>query len=229
MSDEPSLYDLDFDQFVIDILPVDKRGQNTVGLLQDMLAATQEDHDNLFDSYRSGSSAGAYSALNTYNLNDQVIFRNSVYQSTSNNNNTDPTNTNNWTLVQQNFIGILERITYTSQVIILTYALNKWFGTTFRQPPWPQYSDIYIANAPLVLKGFMVGLTEAVSAEISTVGSSASIGGLTPFGKDFGFAIYIPVEVYNALDPVPANRESIVRSFANLYVIAGVTYQVIPY
>lgn len=229
MSDTPSLYDLNFDQFVIDILPVDKRGQNTVGLIQDLLTATQEDHDNLFDSYRNGSSAGAYSALVTYNLNDQVIFRNSVYQSTINNNKTNPTNKANWTMVQQNFIGILERITYNSQVIILTYALNKWFGTTFRQPPWPPYSDIYIANAPLVVKGFMVGLTEVVSAEISTVGSSASIGGLTPFGKEFGFGIYMPLEVYNALDPVPANRETIVRSFANLYVLAGVTYQIITY
>lgn len=224
-----SLYDVDFDQFVIDILPPNKRGQNTVGFLQDLLAATQQDHDNLFDSWANGSLAGAYNAANTYNLNDQVIFRKSVYQSTIDGNNTDPTNTDNWVLIQVNFIGILERIKYSAQVIVFTYALNKWFGTTFRQPPWPEYSDIYITLGPMVVTGFVVGLTEPVSSDVSTTGSTATIGGLTPFSRPISFTIWIPVEVYDGLDPNPANRDNIVRDFADKYALAGTTYNIETY
>lgn len=223
-----SIYDLEFDQFVEDMLPPDKRGNNNIAILQAMFAPVQEDHDALFNSYRLGTGAGAYSALNTYNLDDQVVFRKSVYQSTIDDNQTDPTNTDNWVLIQENFIGIIERISYTAQVIVLTFALNKWFGTIFVQPPG--VSDIFLINGEIQNTGFRVGLTEFGGC--SSVGldtSSDPIGGLLPFSKLVGFSIHIPIEVYNALDPDPANRDSIVRSFADLYVLSGIKYEIITY
>lgn len=232
-----SIYDLEFDQFVQDMLPPDKRGNNTIAIQQAMFAPIQQDHDSLFNSYRLGTGAGAYSALNTYNLDDQVIFRKAVYQSTIDDNNTDPTNTDNWVLIQDNFIGIMERVSYNSQVIVLTYALNKWFGTNFVQPPGQ--SDIFLTNGELQVVGFVVGLTEyqdpaanplvPVSSSVGADTSSDAIGGLLPFSKLVGFTIHMPVEVYNALDPDPANRDSIVRSFADLYVQAGIQYQITTY
>lgn len=222
-----SIYDLEFDPFIVNLLPPDKRGVTTIALIQDLFTPIQQDHDALFDSYRLGSGAGAWSALITYNLGDQVVFRKSVYASTTDNNNTDPTDSDNWTLIQENFIGILERIEYNSQKIVLEFALNKWFGTNFVQPPGR--SEIYIVNGEIVLAGFRIGINEAGSSSISTVGASASIGGLLPFGKEVGFTIYMPVEVYNALDPIAGNRDSIVRSFVDLYVLAGIKYEIITY
>lgn len=222
-----SIYDLEFDPFIVDILPPDKRGVTTIAVLQDVFTPIQEDHDALFDSYRLGSGAGAFSSLNVYNLGDQVIFRKSVYESTIDNNNVDPTNAGSWVLIQQNFIGILERISYTSQKIVLEFALNKWFGTNFQQPPGQ--SDIFITNGEVVKAGFLIGLTEDVSSTIGTDSASAAIGGSTPFSKLVGFAIHMPQEVYDSLDPVAGNRDSIVRSFADLYVLAGIKYEIITY
>lgn len=232
-----SIYDLEFDQFEVDILPPDKRGNNNIAILNALFAPIQQDHDALFDSYRLGTGAGAYSSLNTYNLGDQVIFRKSVYQSVIDENNTDPTNTDNWVLIQENFIGILERIAYTGQVLVLTFALNKWFGTNFRQPP--DLSEIFLTNGDLEVTGFVVGLTEyedpaadplvPVSSWVGADTSSAPIGGQIPFSKQVGFAVHMPVEVYESLDPDPNNRDSIVRSFIDLYALAGIKYEIITY
>ena len=222
-----SLYDLDFGQFVVDMLPPDKRGAVEVSYLQDVFTAVQTDHDALFSSYRDGSAAGPYSNLNAYNLDEQVIFRKGVYQSQVSNNQTDPTNTDNWVLIQENFIGIIERITYTGQKIELEYALNKWFGTTFRQPP--VLSDIYIANSIIEKTGFRIGLAEDVSSTVGLQSSSGTIGAPTPFSKEVGFVINIPAAIYDSLDPIAANRDSIVRSFADKYVIAGIRYLIQTY
>lgn len=222
-----SIYDLDFDQFVVNMLPPDKRLPVEVNYLQDAFTAVQSDHDALFTSYRGGSAAGPYNPFDIYNLDDQVIYLNGVYESVVDGNTSLPSDTDNWVLIQQNFIGVVERITYTGQVIRLTYALNKWFGTVFRQPPL--LSDIYIVNGIIIKIGFRIGIDEPDSSTVGLTGSSDDVGSPTPFAQEVGFVIYIPVAVYDALNPVDANRISIVQSFVDLYVPAGITFKIQTY
>jgi hypothetical protein len=108
--------------------------------------------------------------------------------------------------------------------VVLEYALNKWFGTVFRQPP--TLSDIYILNNAVLTPVFVVGASEDESSDIFGDISSEFIIDDYDFTTAYAFSIYIPTAVYDALG---AAKESIVRNFADKYVIAGILYNITPY
>lgn len=127
-----SIYDITYSTVAEQIAPPDKRGPFLLAWYKALLSPNQWLRDLWFGEYLSGSTAPAYSA-GTYNKYDRVIYNKVVYESLINGNIDIPTSTN-WFQVQANFIGMSERILYTGNTLTLTYALNKWFGTTFRQP-----------------------------------------------------------------------------------------------
>ena len=75
-----SFYDLDINQNAVDLLPPDKRYNKIVAFITALLSPLQWLHDMIFNSYYIGSTAAAY-APGTWNKYQQVIYRNSVYES----------------------------------------------------------------------------------------------------------------------------------------------------
>jgi hypothetical protein len=129
--------------------------------------------------------------------------------------------------VQDNFIGVDERVKYNGHVILLEYALNKYFGTTFRQPP--NVSDIYLETFTKPKAVFVVGGGESNSSVTYFNRSSEFVINGYSFAAFHNMAIWVPLAVFNALDTDPDNREPIIRNYADQYIVAGITYEVKTY
>jgi hypothetical protein len=177
------------------------------------------------NSFRTGSTATLWTA-GTYALGAQVIYQNQVYES-SKTSNTDTPPSATWRLIQTNYIGVFEQVAYNGQKIVLEYALNKWFKTTFRQPP--SVSDIYITLNTLPIYPFIVGGNEQNSSSVFNNTSSEFVINAYSFTNNYRATINFPSAVYSALSSVVSARDKIVRAFVNQYIPAGITYQIVTY
>lgn len=219
----PTIYDIDMNQQAVDLLPPDKRDPQPLGLLQALLTPVQWCRDLVLGTFKTGSTAPAYSA-GTYNKCDKVKYNKSIYEALVTTTNL-PTVTTDWMLIQPNFIGVDERIKYNGQAIVLTWALNMEFDGVFRQPVTGLNSDIYLTNIAPVLSGFRVGLDESGTG-VSSIGqttSSASIGGTYPFVQVNNFQINIPTALY------ALTNDSAIRNFVNKYIPISLNYIIVAY
>lgn len=221
-----SIYDINFNTLATETLPPDKRFTRMVAFVRILLSPLQYLNNLWFVGYRTGTTAPAYTS-GTYAKYAQVKYNKIVYESLVAGNTALPTDTTKWKVVQQNFIGLFERITYNGQKLVLEYALNKWFGTTFRQPP--SVSDIYVSTNSIGIPVFRIGGTESISSSVSNASSSEFVINNYTIAVQYNFTIYVPVAVYNALDSTMLNNEAIFRSFANKYIPAGLTYNITTY
>lgn len=222
------LYDVNYSNAGQQLLPPDKRGSVMTRWVAAMLRPLQWLVDIKLNMWRNGSTAPPYLNSTTYGKGDLVVYRYSVYESTVNGNlGNDPLNTTYWTKVQDNFIGTLERLKYNGHVLVLTYALNKYFGTVFRQPD--NVSDIFITANVKPVAVFLVGDTEGQSSKVYANTSSEFVVNAYSFSSYTNMTIWVPVLVYDALDTDPANRERIIRNYADQYIVGGVTYNVDTY
>jgi len=219
-----SLYDININQISIELLPPDKRYTKNIAFVQSLLTGMQWIRDLIFGSYYEGAQESLIEdyAPGTYNYLDRVIYNKKVYLSLDNNNTVVPTDTTLWLMIQDNFIGVRERILYNGSKLVLEYALNKQFGTVFRNPP--NVSDIYIGNIGPVVDGFLIG--ETVGSTVGETTSSDPIGGQLPFVYINNFQINIPIL---ALDiSVDANYKA-VGNFVDKYIPASLRYTVVNY
>lgn len=222
------LFDIDFNKMGNALLPPDKRMPFQKAWVKVILSPLQWLRDTLFGDYKTGATYPPYSALTVYAKYERVIFRYSVYESLAEmNGGNDPLDTNYWMLTQENFIGVDERIKYNGHALELTNALNKYFGTTFRQPP--NVSDIYLHANSRPLSVFIVGGSNANSSVVYRNRSAEFIINDYTFAGFVNLTINVPLAVYNALDTDPANREQIIRNFADRYIAAGIKYEVNTY
>lgn len=221
------MYKIDYSkQSKNDLLPVDYRVEPNISILKSLLKPLQWFNDLFFDSYKTGATATAYSA-GTYNLGDQILFNKSVYESLIDSNTDAPTVSTSWMKIQDSFIGADERVLYTTSRLMLEYALNKWFGTTFRQPSVGT-SDIYITLNVVPTPVFVSGINESESSTVSNLSSSQYVINDYSFTDINSFDINVPVAVYNALGDA-GNRDNIFRSFSNKYVCEGLFYAIVTY
>lgn len=223
-----SIYDIDYSKQVPRLLPPDKRFTRTVAWLNILLSPIQYLRDLWFGSYRTGSSAPTWVNTDPYPKYAQVKYSNKVvYESLVDNNTALPTDTAYWRVAQQNFIGLSERIQYNGQKLVLEYAMNKWFGTTFRQPP--NTPDIYITRNSIPVSVFRVGGIEDISSVVYTETSSDFVINQYTLVPDANFTIHCPAATYNALAATDAQRDKIFRAFVDLYLPAGITYSITIY
>lgn len=222
-----AINDVDFSKVGPRLLPPDKRFPNIRAWLSALLKPLQWLRDLFLGEYFSGSTAQEWLDTTTYAKYDRVIYTIYVYESLVNGNTAVPTDSSKWQIVQQTFIGLNERLSYNTQVLLLTKALNKEYKTVFRQPN--DQSDIYIVGHSKPPSVFVIGGSEANSSSIARRTSSEYIVNAYFFGDFVNMSIHVPVAVYNALDPLPINCDKIIRSFVDKYIAAGITYEIITY
>jgi len=222
------IYDIDFSKTSVQLLPPDKRFKKQVAWINVLMSPLQWLRNLWFGDYINGAVYSDWNNVSTYSKYDRVKYNKSIYESlVDDNTNNNPTDANYWFQVQVNFIGVSERVNYNGQKLVLEFALNKWFGTTFRQPPL--VSDIYINNADVIPGVFVVGGVEAISSSVFRTGSSEVVIDGYTFAAQPNFNIYVPIAVYNALDTGMINNEKIFRNFADKYIPAGLIYSIITY
>ena len=128
-----------------------------------------------------------------------------------------------WRKVQQFHIGADERVRYTSQIIVLEYALNKWYRIPTTDP------QIYIENNA-GNNSMVMGNTGPVSTPMPN-SSAFQVGYManSPTFSAYDFTVYVPVAVWNTLGATNTVRELNVKSFVNFYKLAGINYNVTSY
>lgn len=222
-----SLYTITFNDRAVEALPPDKRYSNHVKWWQSVVNVIQYLHTDLLIDYRSGSDYPQWSNLVTYSKGNRVIFAEKVYESLIDSNTEKPDSSINWRVYQTSFIGVEERISYTTQKLVLEYAVNKRFNTTFRQPD--SVSDIYITTNTPTIGVFICGEIEYESSQVySNTSSEFVINGYT-FTGFTNFTVNIPTAVYDSVSSDVTAREKIFRNYIDRYVAAGIIYKIATY
>jgi hypothetical protein len=223
-----SLYDLNFNQKAVELLPPDKRMTIFAKWVQALLSQNTWNHTKIFVDYKTGANYLYYVPAATYNAGDRVIYGQAVYECLINGTTTTPEDTTRWVIYQNNFVGTDERVAYNHEKIVLEYALNRRFLTTFRQPPL--ISDIYIQKNTKGLGVFIVGAVEAESSATFYDQSAEFIINDYAFtGTYYNFTVFVPLAVYEAVSASPTAREGIFRNFIDLYNTIGLNYNIQTY
>ena len=189
-----------------------------------IIAPLQSLRDLIFNEYANGSFAPKYDNATAYVVGDKVYLNRVLYQCIEATTGNAPTNTAYWKVLLDNRIGIRERIKYNSRKIVLEYGLNRWFEIPSADP------QIYITNNTIYGTAFILGQ----AGEYSSTMARSSTHQLYYLGNNYtyrsdAFTIYVPIAVFNALASNNTDRENIIRTFANNYVLSGMTYSCVTY
>jgi len=222
-----SIYDINYALAWSNLLPTTKRKTKMLAWGTALLKPLQWLRDLFFGDYADGASYALWAYFVYYNQGDRVVGLNKrVYEALIA---TPPfpsaffpdtNNTTYWIEVTDNFIGVRERAKYNSEIIVLEYALNKWYRVPTSDP------QIYIANNN-VASGFLMGASSATSSVMAADSYySTSYMGLTYTPVAYDFTVFVPVVLFATLGSTLANRENNVRSFVDKYKLAGLQYDI---
>jgi hypothetical protein len=225
------------------LLPPSKRKAVTLAYMNVFGGSMQYQRDLLFDTYADGYNGSAWAA-GTYTIGQRARYIDHyVYEVIVASTTAVPTDTTKWTRITNNWIGVRERARYTGTKMVLEYALNKWFETTFRNPKvdgyaavadatHEQFSDIYISNNAILVNQFQVAISTLNQPSFIPKNPFYGVDGIPLIAtalNPYAFTIFVPLAVFNALAATNTERENIIRAFADKYVIAGIGYNVTTY
>jgi hypothetical protein len=232
-----ALYDYDNEIVAEQLTPPALRESKFLSWLYVITKPIQNLWSLIFEDYKIGSSYPEFDILVTYNFGDRVFYTDkAIYECTALN----PDGTAGgvlgiapvstyayayWTKVNNDFIGVDERIKYNSQLIVLEYALNKWFLNLSAT------DQIYVNTNAITSNIFLMGETGTYS---STMANSSPFSLYfmpedATFPTQYNFTINVPAALFTTLGTNSTNRENTVRAFADKYVLSGITYNVTTY
>lgn len=222
-----SIYNYDNQIIAEQLTPPVLRNSKFLQWLYVITNPIQRIYKNVFSNYKDGDVSSAYDPTVTYNIFDTVIFTdNSVYECIVNGTvGIDCLNTNNWNKINDTYIGMDERIRYTSQTITLEYILNKNFNNIGFT------NQIYIINNQISSTYFLMGRGAVYSSDLVRVSSSAStfMGTHGSFPIQYNMTVMFPAALYASLDSDPSNQNLIVRNIVDKYILAGIKYNIQTY
>lgn len=222
------MYNVNYNTTIENLLVPDKRTKKTTKFNTALVQEVANNHVILFDTYKNYNSLSNWTA-GTFAKNALVKYGKSIFQSIESGNTTEPTYSDKWRLVSDNFLGSDFRLSITGAKLNLEFALNTWFGSVFRQPA-VGISDIFIAtNNVSPVSVFRVGFTEFESTNVYTDTSAQFVVNDYDFATQYNLFINVPLALFNSLGATDSIRTSIIRNFANKYINAGLIYQIITY
>ena len=211
-----SFFSVNINKLALNSFPPDKRYKKNNAFITALLSPLQSLRDWFFGQYYEGGyDAWEFGA--TYAKGDKVLYKGIIYVSLIDNNTYFPFIKTYYTEASEYPFGAKEQISYTSQKLVLEYALNKKFSTEFRQPPY--VSDIFITNNYLVER-FYVGSTEPHSSYVGITNNKASFIGNTEVIESINFTVNVPTSTYNDYE----NNYCKISAFINTIIPIGLTY-----
>lgn len=229
-----AIYDYNSNTVAEQLTPPILRNSKFLAWLYVLVKPIQKLWSNFNDDYSNGDVYNAYDVLTTYNYGDIVVYTNkSVYEATylidgvaTSFSGIECTNTDYWTLVSENYIGVNERIKYNAQIILLEYALNHWYECD-------SLSDqIYIVNNTNISSVFLMGETSQYSSTMPNNSDySETYMGLSPTYPDisYDYIVWVPNAVYLLLGDSNDNRDNNITNFVNKYNLSGLKYKIDTY
>ncbi len=223
----PSIYDNNFNLQSENLSPPDKRKPRILALLRAFVKPLQWLRDLFYTEYADGFTGAKWSNLTVYTEGQRVRYIDrAVYECIlTTTAGIVCTDESYWIKIQDLYIGVRERMKYNSNKMLFEYVLNKWFEVD----PLPA-DQIYIQNNVLDLNGFLVGESEPFTSSVAETEAFqlAYLGNAYTYDL-YAFTIYVPVAVWTALAATADDRDNIIRSEADKYVFAGISYNIVTY
>lgn len=223
-----SIYDINYGLAWSNLLPLTKRKTKMLAWGIALLKPLQWLRDLIFGDYANGNNYGYWDSMTGYVQGTRTVgLDKKIYECINPlgaaGNSQSPSNPNYWLEVCPNFIGLRERAKYNSQIIVLEYALNKWYMVGTSDP------QIYINNIN-VANGFLMGQTGQYSSKMANNGNFATtFMGNSFTAVQYDFTVYVPVLLFATLGTNALNRENNVRAFVDKYKLVGLTYNVLTF
>lgn len=196
-------YDCDYELQSYRLTPIKRRTEVRLAFQNCIDGQIQWNHDKFFDTYINGSSYAFYSNVTAYVDGDRVNYQNRVYECILASTGNLPTDTTYWVLVANDFRGVVERIKYNCQRLMMEWLLNKWFGSTFNQPG-SGTSDIYITDNDRESSTFTVfqnDLTNGVALSSAVFESANFVNDFVMATPSYAFVANFDVNYPVALIP----------------------------
>lgn len=208
------MYLIDFDNLIESNLSPDKREPKTIQFLTTCANAIDNLYVQTTQTYKFQSSVSNWTA-GTYSINSLVRYSKVIYQAIKETN-LDPTNSTDWIIVSENFLGVDNRLKINGTKIVLERALNQWFGQVD--------GTIYIDNNSVELPVFLVGFSESECSQVFSNKSSELVSNSFTFVSQYNCTIFVPTAVHTAI-----GGDSIIRNFTDKYISSGITYNIQTY
>ena len=193
--------------------------------------------------YQDGAAWPPYNPAHSYAAGERCMYLTGNYESLTagNTGNNPATNATNWILINGDFIGMTERLKYNGKIITLTWALNRHFGTQWRNLPWPApydfgtgtgtYPDIYITTVVPAKTSFLMHPTADKSSRMYPTGSTGLLINppLYAIATTYAFTVHVPIAVYNAQGSTDAIRSAVFNQFINKYKVVNTNFTIATY
>jgi hypothetical protein len=217
------IFDIPFSDVWRLLTPPILRQERTIAWGNVLTAPLQYLRDLTMDDYTNGSPYLNYSNVSAYTAGDRVIFTDGrVFENLTGSTGVAPnTGTTTWSLINENYVGARERVTYNAGRLVFTNALNKHFQST----------QIYLSQNDLKPQGIIMGLTGPYSTPLGK--SNTNI--FTPESvliryysgtSEYAYTINVPSGVTATLASTEAEAKNIIRSYADQFNIAGIQYDI---
>jgi hypothetical protein len=216
-----SIYNYDNEIVAEQLTPPVLRNPKMLGWLYTLTYAIQNKWSLIFEDYKTGSTYSDWNLLTTYSVKDRVIWTDkSIYECIKATLAGDaPYDAEYWVKVNDLFIGMDERIKYTSQKLIFELALNTFFKTT----------GIFITNNFVNANtNFVMGGSSSTSS-VMPLNSINQIDymGYSPYYLiyPYDYTINFPLADFTALGTA-TESDLIIKNFADKYNIHGMQYNI---
>lgn len=217
-----SLFDFNTETYANNNLPPDKREPKIFSFVKALLSALQTS-TTYFTLYQNGDVYTPWDVTEPYVIGDIVYYQGKNYIAIQDHTGRPPFDIAYWSVQNPSSLGSNERVRYQPNRLIFEYALNRYFGTEFRQPPLQ--SDIYITNTAYFNPSKIIGGIESNSSAVYTNRSEGVIINDYLVQFPYSFEINVPTVAYAAAG---GNDEAILN-FANRITVAGKTPIIVVY
>jgi hypothetical protein len=168
---------------------------------------------NFFDYYAKGLSRSTWNIATPYIVGNIVRFDEGLYECLISNTG-QSLNSEYWLKIQDDRIGLYDRMNFKSNKKVFEYALNTRFYT----------SGIYITNVT-ASNPFYVGIAD--SSTIGTSNSSLDVPLTNTYNLN-NFTINVPTAIYSGLGTIEVAERKI-RTQADKINMAGMVYNIVTY
>lgn len=219
-----SVYNVNFSQVWKLLTPPILRQKKSQAWGDVLLKPLQYFRNNVLGDYSTGSTYSMFDNSSAYTKGDRVVYVDrGVYENLTGSTGALPIDIYSWYKINDNYLGIDERVQYKSQVMTFEYALNRHFQTT----------GIYIVTTPAPPNVLYMGQTSATSTKISkyTYGqvTAAYISQYPIDSNSYNYVIHVPNSKLTSLASTFSGQTNIIRSFADTLNLAGMKYSVSGY
>jgi len=229
-----SIYDINYNNVIGNLLPPFLRTESLKKWLYSLIKPVQWIRDRFFDNYVNSvvytycdgvtpltvASAGTIvrfvdnSIWETQFDNVDAILYNPTLGTT-----TDTDGNIIWIKVQDDFIGLNERLQYSNQKMLFEYLLNNYFKH------YTGGNKIIISNNNISYNMFEIAEEDEFSSVITEfdVDSLFFISQTDNENEEFNFTIYVPNQIATDLG---TNYEKIISQVVDRYNYAGLIYKI---